>query len=310
MTEYGGILRDAYPLCLGGNIFGWTIGEEESFAVLDAYAAAGGNLIDTADVYSVWADGNSGGESESIIGSWMASRGNRDEIIVATKVGALTGVSADEVRAGAEDSLRRLQTDRIDLYYTHKDDEAVPLEETLGALDALVREGKVRELGASGYSAARLGEALAVSDRESLSRYQVIQPHYNLLERDAYEGELQDLCEREGLACLPFFSLARGFLTGKYRPGEEADTLRGGFAWSGEWDARTTALLEALDAVAADHGTTDAAVALAWLHAQPTVAAPIASARTAEQLSQLVPMAALELDAGELERLTRAGAPA
>lgn len=310
MTEYGGILRDAYPLCLGGNIFGWTIGEEESFAVLDAYAAAGGNLIDTADVYSVWADGNSGGESESIIGSWMASRGNRDEIIVATKVGALTGVSADEVRAGAEDSLRRLQTDRIDLYYTHKDDEAVPLEETLGALDALVREGKVRELGASGYSAARLGEALAVSDRESLSRYQVIQPHYNLLERDAYEGELQDLCEREGLACLPFFSLARGFLTGKYRPGEEADTLRGGFAWGGEWDARTTALLEALDAVAADHGTTDAAVALAWLHAQPTVAAPIASARTAEQLSQLVPMAALELDAGELERLTRAGAPA
>ncbi|HZL55237.1 MAG TPA: aldo/keto reductase, partial [Solirubrobacteraceae bacterium] len=281
MTEYGGILRDAYPLCLGGNIFGWTIGEEESFAVLDAYAAAGGNLLDTADVYSVWADGNSGGESEAILGSWMASRGNRDEMIVATKVGNLTGVSAEEIREGAEASLRRLQTDRIDLYYTHKDGESVPLEQTLGALDSLVRDGKVRELGASGYGAARLAEALAVSDREGLSRYEVIQPQYNLLERDAYEGELQDLCEREGIACLPFFSLARGFLTGKYRPGQEADTLRGGFAWSGEWDARTLGLLETLDAVAAEHGTTDAAVALAWLRAQPTVAAPIASATAA-----------------------------
>jgi aryl-alcohol dehydrogenase-like predicted oxidoreductase len=307
MTEYGGILRDAYPLCLGGNIFGWTIGEEESFAVLDAYAAAGGNLLDTADVYSVWAEGNSGGESEAILGAWMASRGNRDEMIVATKVGNLTGVSAEEIREGAEASLRRLQTDRIDLYYAHKDDEAVPLEQTLGALDSLVREGKVRELGASGYGAERLREALALSDREGLSRYEVIQPHYNLLERDAYEGELQALCEREGIACLPFFALARGFLTGKYRPGQEADTLRGGFAWGGEWDARSTAVLETLDAVAAAHETTDAAVALAWLHAQPTVAAPIASARTVEQLAALVPMATLSLDEDELQALSAAG---
>jgi aryl-alcohol dehydrogenase-like predicted oxidoreductase len=307
MTEYDGILRDGYPLCLGGNIFGWTIDEEQSFAVLDAYAAAGGNLLDTADVYSVWAEGNSGGESESIIGAWMASRGNRDEMIVATKVGNLTGVSAEQIQEGAEASLARLQTDRIDLFYTHKDDESVPLEQTLGALDALVRDGRVRELGASGYSAARLREALAVSDRDGLARYRVLQPHYNLLERDAYEGELQDLCASEGVACLPFFSLARGFLTGKYRPGQEAETLRGGFAWGGEWDPRTIGLLEELDAVAAEHDTTDAAVALAWLRAQPTVAAPIASARTVEQLADLVPMAQLALGADELSRLSAAG---
>jgi aryl-alcohol dehydrogenase-like predicted oxidoreductase len=183
----------------------------------------------------------------------------------------------------------------------------VPLEQTLGALDALVRDGRVRELGASGYSAARLREALAVSDRDGLARYRVLQPHYNLLERDAYEGELQDLCASEGVACLPFFSLARGFLTGKYRPGQEAETLRGGFAWGGEWDPRTIGLLEELDAVAAEHDTTDAAVALAWLRAQPTVAAPIASARTVEQLADLVPMAQLALGADELSRLSAAG---
>jgi aryl-alcohol dehydrogenase-like predicted oxidoreductase len=308
MTEYAGILGEAYPLCLGGNIFGWTIDEQESFAVLDAYAAAGGNFIDSADVYSVWADGNSGGESEAIIGSWMSSRGNRDEIIVATKVGSLTGVSAEEIRAGVEDSLRRLQTDRIDLYYTHKDDESVPLEETLGALDALVREGKVRELGASGYSAERLRAALDVSDREGFARYRALQPQYNLLEREHYEGPLQQECAEEGIACLPFFALARGFLTGKYRPGRDTDTRRGNFSWSGDWDARTVAVLETLDEVAQAHGTTDAAVALAWLREQPTVGAPIASARTVEQVAELVPMATLELDADELDRLTDAGA--
>lgn len=308
MPDYGPVLNEVFPLCLGGNIFGWTISQEESFAVLDAYAAAGGNFIDTSDVYSVWAEGNSGGESETIIGNWMKDRGNRDKIIVATKVGQLGGVSGDAVRKAAEDSLRRLQVDHIDLYYTHIDDPEVPLEDTLGALDELHKAGKVREIAASGYTAERLALALGVSDREGFARYRALQPHYNLLERDAYEGELQDLCEREGLACIPFFSLARGFLTGKYRPGQEADTKRGNFAWTDEWDDRSLALIGALDDIAAEHGVKVGAVALAWLHAQPTVLAPIASARTVAQLEEILPMATLELDADELARLTDAGA--
>jgi len=308
MPDYGPVLNEVFPLCLGGNIFGWTISQEESFAVLDAYAAAGGNFIDTSDVYSVWAEGNSGGESETIIGNWMQERGNRDKIIVATKVGQLGGVSGGAVRKAAEDSLRRLQVDHIDLYYTHIDDPEVPLEDTLGALDELFKAGKVREIAASGYTAERLALALEVSDREGFARYRALQPHYNLLERDAYEGDLQDLCEREGLACIPFFSLARGFLTGKYRPGQQADTKRGNFAWTDEWDERSLALIGALDEIAAEHGVKVGAVALAWLRAQPTVLAPIASARTVAQLEEILPMATLELDAGELARLTDAGA--
>ena len=308
MPDYGPVLDEVFPLCLGGNIFGWTASQEESFTVLDAYAAAGGNFIDTSDVYSVWAEGNSGGESETIIGNWMSSRRNRDSVIIATKFGQLGGVSAGAVHKAAEDSLRRLQVDHIDLYYAHIDDPEVPLEDTLGALDALRKAGKVREIAASGYTAERLAEALAVSDREGFARYRALQPHYNLLERDAYEGELQDLCEREGLACIPFFSLARGFLTGKYRPGQEADTKRGNFAWTDEWDDRSRALIGALDDVAAEHGVKVGAVALAWLRAQPTVLAPIASARTAAQLEEILPMATLELDADDLARLTDAGA--
>ena len=308
MPDYGPVLNEVFPLCLGGNIFGWTISQEESFAVLDAYAAAGGNFIDTSDVYSVWVEENSGGESETIIGNWMQERGNRDKIIVATKVGQLGGVSGSAVRKAAEDSLRRLQVDHIDLYYTHIDDPEVPLEDTLGALDELFKAGKVREIAASGYTAERLALALEVSDREGFARYRALQPHYNLLERDAYEGDLQDLCEREGLACIPFFSLARGFLTGKYRPGQQADTKRGNFAWTDEWDERSLALIGALDEIAAEHGVKVGAVALAWLRAQPTVLAPIASARTVAQLEEILPMATLELDADELARLTDAGA--
>jgi aryl-alcohol dehydrogenase-like predicted oxidoreductase len=308
MPDYGPVLNEVFPLCLGGNIFGWTISQEESFAVLDAYAAAGGNFIDTADVYSVWAEGNSGGESETIIGNWMKARGNRDGMIIATKVGQLTGVSGDAVRKAAEDSLRRLQVDQIDLYYTHIDDAATPLEDTLGALNELMQAGKVREIGASGYTEERLAEALAVSDREGFARYRALQPHYNLLERGAYEGSLQDLCEREGLACISFFSLARGFLTGKYRPGQQADTKRGDFAWTDEWDERSLALIGALDAIAESHDVPVGAVALAWLREQPTVLAPIASARTVAQLEEILPMATLELDADELAQLTNAGA--
>ena len=308
MPDNGSVLSKTYPLCLGGNVFGWTMDEAESHAVLDAYADAGGNFVDTADVYSVWVDGHSGGESEAIIGSWMKKRGNRADVVVATKVGQLNGVSGDAVRKGAEESLKRLQTDYIDLFYMHKDDEATPLEETLGALNELVDAGKVREIGASGYTAERLGQALEISQRDGLARYRVLQPHYNLLERQAYEGALQDLCEREGLACVPFFSLARGFLTGKYRPGVEADTKRGAFAWTDEWDDRAKSVLAALDTIAERRGVPVAAVSLAWLRAQPTVHSPIASARTVEQLVQLLPVAQLELDDDEVAALTDAGA--
>jgi aryl-alcohol dehydrogenase-like predicted oxidoreductase len=291
-------------------VFGWTADEEQSFAVLDAYAAAGGNFIDTADTYSSWISGHVGGESETIIGRWLAARGNRDEMIIATKVAKLSsrpGLSAANINAAAEDSLRRLGTDRIDLYYAHEDDEGTPLEESLGAFDALVRAGKVRHLAASNYEADRLGEALAVAAREGLSPYVALQPHYNLVERE-YEHELRDVCSAHGLACLPYFSLAKGFLTGKYRPGGEAvDSPRAAGA-VGYLDGNGAAVLAVLDVVAAAHETTVASVALAWLAAQPTVATPIASARTPEQLADLLPMATLSLTAGELEQLTDASA--
>jgi len=207
-----------------------------------------------------------------------------------------------------EDSLRRLQVDHIDLYYAHIDDPEVPLEDTLGAFDELKKAGKIREIAASGYTAERLAEALAVSDREGFARYRALQPLYNLLERDPYEGALQDLCEQEGLACIPFFSLARGFLTGKYRPGQEADTKRGDFAWTDEWDDRSRGLIAALDEVSQAHNVPIGAVSLAWLRAQPTVLAPIASARTVAQLQDIIAMATLELSSDEVDQLTDAGA--
>lgn len=301
------VLSQVTRLCLGGNVFGWTMDQAESFAVLDAYTAGGGNFIDTADSYSRWVDGHVGGESELIIGQWLKSRRNRDQVILATKFGQLLGVRADSVRAAAEGSLRRLQTDYIDLYYAHIDDAGVRLEETLGALSELVAEGKVRSVGASGYSADRLAAALDISDRHGYPRYTALQPLYNLIERGGYEGGLQDLCVRENIACLPFFSLARGFLTGKYRPGVQAETKRGGFAWTGEWDDRSLRVLAALDEVADAHGTTVAAVSLAWLSAQPGVLDPIASARTPGQLSELLPALDLELADDEIRHLTEAG---
>jgi aryl-alcohol dehydrogenase-like predicted oxidoreductase len=307
MNDGTSVLAGTYPLCLGGNVFGWTIGEEESFAVLDAYVAAGGNFIDTADSYSVWYEGNSGGESETIIGRWMALRGNRRDLILTSKVGQLTGVTAAAVGSAVEASLRRLRTDYIDFYYAHIDDPDTPLAETLGALDALRSTGKVREIGASNYTAERLDEALDISEREGLARYSVIQALYNLLEREDFEGPLQELCVRRDVPCLPFFSLARGFLTGKYRPGAPVTTRRGSFAWTDEWDDRASRVLATLDEVARERRTTDSAVALAWLRAQPGVHAPIASARTVEQLQGLLPMVDLKLTADEVERLTRAG---
>jgi aryl-alcohol dehydrogenase-like predicted oxidoreductase len=302
---------DVFPLCLGGNVFGWTADEEASFAVLDAYAEAGGNFVDTADAYSAWVPGHSGGESETIIGKWMAARGNRDRIVVATKVGRLTGkadLHADTIGEAVEDSLRRLQTDYIDLYYAHGDDNPdIPLAETLGAFDELVRSGKVRYIAASNYGAPRLAEALETSERGGLASYVALQPHYNLVERD-YEEELAPLCAEKGLPCVPYFALAMGFLTGKYRPGGPAvDSPRSGGA-AKYLDNGGPAVLAALDDVAAARGTTVAAVALAWLRAQPTVAAPIASARSVEQLAELLAMTDLELTAEELAQLA-AGRP-
>ena len=310
MTNISATDLDVFPLCLGGNVFGWTADETQSFAVLDAYAAAGGNFIDTADSYSAFHPGNSGGESETIIGKWLVASGNRDQMVIATKVGAWPqqpGLSAANIRTAAEGSLRRLGTDYIDLYYAHRDDQDTPLEETLGAFDELVREGKVRHIAASNYTAARLAQALAISDRAGLARYVALQQHYNLVERE-YEGELGKLVAREGLSSVPYFALAKGFLTGKYRPsGADVDSPRAAGARA-YLDDRGSAVLAAMDSVAAAHTTTLAAVALAWLAAQPTVVAPIASARTTEQLADLLPMADLKLTNEELDRLSAASA--
>lgn len=303
---------DVFGLCLGGNVFGWTSDEAESFAVLDAYAGAGGNFIDTADGYSARVPGHSGGESETVIGDWMASRGNRDQMVIATKVGqfpGLEGLGASTIRAAAEASLRRLQTDRIDLYYAHIDDADTPLEETLGAFDGLVREGKVREIAASNYSAERLAEAFAVSDRDGLARFVALQPHYNLVHREEYEGELRAICEREGIACVPYFALASGFLTGKYRRDSDGGTGMRGTMAVRYAEGNGYDVVDAVDEIAAARGVPMAAVALAWLKAQPTVVAPLASARTVGQLEQLLPFLELELDAAELARLADVSRP-
>ncbi|MFG2073154.1 Predicted oxidoreductase [Nonomuraea maritima] len=295
-----------FPLALGANVFGWTADKETSFAVLDAFVAGGGNLIDTADVYPVWATGES--TSEIIIGEWLASRGNRESVLIATKVGALEGLSGlapATIRTGVENSLRRLRTDYIDLYWAHRDDRDTPLADTLATFDELVREGKVRHIGASNYDAARLGEALKISDEQGLARYVALQQHYNLVDR-TYEGELRDVVSREGLGSTPYFGLARGFLTGKYRPGVTVDSPRAGQAaeyLNTEHGPRT---LEALEKVAAERQVAPAAVALAWLAAQPTVTAPLASARSLEQLEPLMVAGTLTLTAEELDLLDKA----
>jgi aryl-alcohol dehydrogenase-like predicted oxidoreductase len=300
-----------FPLALGGNVFGWTADEAQSFAVLDAYAEAGGNFIDTADAYSAWAPGNEGGESETVIGKWLAARSHRSDILVATKVGAhpsYKGLSATTVRAAAEQSLRRLGTDRIDLYYTHFDDETVPVEEIITALDQLVKDGKVRAIAASNISPQRLRASLDFSEREGLARYVALQPHYNLVSRDTYEGELQDTAARAGLAAVPYSALASGFLTGKYRPGASVESARAERAGRNLESERGRKVLAVLDKVAQERGAEIATVALAWLAARPTVAAPIASARTVEQLPALLAVAGLRLTEQELTELTEASA--
>jgi aryl-alcohol dehydrogenase-like predicted oxidoreductase len=303
MTRIADTELDVFPLCLGGNVFGWTANEDASVTVLDAYTQAGGNFIDTANIYA-------GNESERIIGRWLARRGRRDDVVIATKVGVGDdgNLRADTIRTEAEGSLRRLGVDHIDLYYAHRDDPNTPIEETLRAFDELVRAGKVRYIAASNFDAPRLAQALKVSEREGLARYVALQPHYNLVERGEYEGELADLCARENIGVMPYFGLAKGFLTGKYRPGgAEGDSPRAVRAREYLTD-RGVATLGVLDEVAAAHDTTVAAVALAWLAAQPTVVAPIASARTPEQLADLLPMASLRLSDAELTRLTSTAA--
>lgn len=309
MARIGTSDLDVFPLALGGNVFGWTADEAASFAVLDAYAAAGGNFVDTADSYSAWVPGNSGGESETLIGKWLASRGNRDAIVVATKVHShpeYKGLRAGNIRAAAEASLRRLGTDHIDLYYTHFDDPQVPVEEILGALDALVREGKVRQIAASNISPERLSASLAVSEREGLASYVALQQLYNLVERTQYEGAMADVVASHGLSSVPYYALASGFLTGKYRAGVEVDSPRAGGAGKYLATERGQRVLLALDEVAQAHDAEVPTVALAWLAAQPTVAAPIASARTVEQLPALLAVADLKLAPEELDRLTAA----
>jgi aryl-alcohol dehydrogenase-like predicted oxidoreductase len=307
MATLGRTDLDVFPLCLGGNVFGWTADEPESHAILDAYSAAGGDFVDTANSYLV-----EHGRSETIIGRWLAARGNRDEIVLATKVGGGRGATRNlrpetiEAECGA--SLHRLQTDRIDLYYAHFDDEETPLEDSLRAFDALVRAGKVRHVAASNYSPERLTAALELQREHGLAEFTVLQPHYNLMERD-FERTLLPVADEFDLAVVPYYGLAKGFLTGKYRPGGEAIESPRADAARAYLESGGAAVLDALDAVAGARDAPVAAVALAWLRAQPRVVAPIASARTIGQLEQILPAATLELAADELERLSSA-APA
>ncbi len=308
----GGSDLETPRLVLGGNVFGWTASGEEAFAILDRFVEAGGTMIDTADVYSAWVPGHQGGESESFIGEWLRRRGRRDDVLIATKVGMLPGeggrkLEPARIAAAAEASFKRLGT-HIDLYYAHQDDEATPLAETLAAFDRLVKAGKVRAIGASNYSAGRLNEALDISERDGLARYEVLQPEYNLMVRDKFEGDRQQTCLARNLGVLPYFGLASGFLTGKYR--SEADkgkSIRGG-RMDGYMTDRGFALLAALDEVAAEAGATPAQVALAWLAARPGVTAPIASATSRAQLDELLGVLTLELSGEQLQRLTAAGA--
>ncbi|WP_395612526.1 aldo/keto reductase [Allosphingosinicella sp.] len=295
-------------LVLGGNVFDWTVKGEEAFAILDRFAEAGGVMIDTADVYSAWVPGHKGGESESLIGQWLKRRGRRDDVLIATKVGYMSGLAPDTIAAAAEASLQRLGIDTIDLYYAHKDDEATPLADTLGAFDRLVKAGKVRTIGASNYSADRLNEALDISEQHGLARYEALQNEYNLVTRDRFEGAVQQVCIDRDLGGLPYFGLASGFLTGKYRSeADRAQSIRG-TRMDAYMNARGFRVLDVLEEVAGETGGTKAQVALAWIAAQPGITAPIASATSRAQLDELLGVLTLELSGEQVERLTEAGA--
>ena len=311
---FGSSGLEVSPLCLGGNVFGWSADEETSQAVLDAYVAAGGNAIDSANTYSGWVPGNEGGESEAIIGRWLASRGGHDDIVIATKVGMAGGVhpkglTRDHVLRGAEGSLRRLGVARIDLYYAHEDDPETPLAETLAAFGELVDQGLVGAIAASNYPAGRLAEALEVSAREGLPRFEGLQEGYNLMDRGGYEGELEDLCRREGLGVAAYSALAQGFLSGKYRPGAPVpDSARAATVARAYLNERGFRVLAAVDEVAAAHGATAAQVALAWVMARPGMTCAVASATSVEQVRELAGAMDLALAEDEVRRLDAASA--
>lgn len=300
------------PLVFGGNVFGWTADEQTSFKLLDAFVEAGFNCIDTANSYSSWVPGNKGGESEAIIGNWLKRRGGREQMIIATKVGAKlgdkSGLGKDYIRQQVEASLQRLQTDYIDLYQSHYDDPETPLEETLEAYTKLIQQGKVRAIGASNFSGERLEQALKASEQNNLARYESFQPEYNLYDREAYEKEIEPICTRYGLGVINYYALASGFLTGKYR--SEADfgkSPRGG-GMKNYLNERGIRILKALDEVAEQYNTTPASVSLAWLMVRPSITAPIASATKLEQLEDLVIAAGLRLDQAAIKKLDEASA--
>jgi aryl-alcohol dehydrogenase-like predicted oxidoreductase len=301
------------PLAFGGNVFGWTVDESMSFKLLDAFVASGFNLIDTADVYSRWAPGNRGGESEAIIGKWLKRSGNRKRVIIATKVGMemgpnKKGLSKRYILQAVEDSLKRLQTDYIDLYQSHIDDPETPLEETLESYAQLIKEGKVRAIGASNYGAERLSQALQTSRHHGYPIYQSLQPLYNLYDRAEYEASLEPLCQAEGLGVISYFSLASGFLTGKYRSESDLSKSARGRIVKKYLNERGLRILNALDEVASQYNSTPARVSIAWLIARPSITAPIASATSLEQLNDLIEATRLELDQASIELLNQASA--
>jgi len=309
MSTLGTSDLSVFPLALGGNVFGWTADRDASFAILDAFTAGGGDFIDTADSYSAWVPGNSGGESETIIGEWLAARGNRDDVVIATKVSQhpeFSGLAAANVRAAAEASLGRLGVDAIDLYYAHFDDEKTPLEETVAAFGRLVTDGLVRHVAVSNYAPERIAEWLRLADEIGAARPVAIQPHYNLVHRNDVEAHLIPLAEREQLSLVPYFSLAKGFLTGKYRStdaaGQASPRAEGAAVYATEQGLR---IVDTLERIGRAHDVSVASTALAWLRAQPTVAAPIASASRVEQVQGLLDGARIDLTADEVAELNR-----
>ena len=296
---------DVYPLCLGGNVFGWSADEGQSQAILDKYTELGGNFIDTADVYSDWVEGNVGGESEVIIGNWLKARGNRHQLVIATKVAKMTtrpGLRPENIIAACNESLQRLQTDHIDLYYSHYDDKDVPIAETLGAYQTLISEGKIRYIGASQHTGARLQEAINIANKENLPKYLVLQDQYNLVFRDPFESEQQEVLKANNISAIPYCGLARGFLTGKYRPGVTVDSVRASAVVDYQND-HGYGVIAAMDTIAKSHNVSISAIALAWLRANPQVSTPIASARTVEQLLEI--MKVVELTGDEVALLNK-----
>jgi len=299
------------PLALGGNVFGWTADEATSFRILDAFVDAGGTMIDTADVYSAWVPGHKGGESEEVIGRWLRrDPAKRDKVVIATKVGFMAGLRPETIGPACDASLQRLGVETIDIYYQHKDDETVPLADSLKTFDDQAKAGKIRAIGLSNFAPDRLAEACIIARVDGFPAVSALQPWYNMLERDKYEGELRDVAVKENLAVFPYYSLANGFLTGKYRSREDLDKSPRGLRNIAYLEGKGPKILAALDEVAAETGAALASVALAWTMAQPTITAPIASATSMEQVNELMAAMTLELSAGQIEQLSKASAPA